>query len=102
MPRIRSPAGCRRPGRSRGCARRAGRGAAGVQARPPRRAAAGRTGGHDALGLAGRWHPRVDPTMKYVATLNDEPRLVSVTGADGRYRVALGDEVWEVDARLTA
>ena len=40
--------------------------------------------------------------MKYVATVNDEPRLVSVTGADGRYRVALGDEVWEVDARLTA
>ena len=40
--------------------------------------------------------------MKYVATLNDEPRLVSVTGADGRYRVTFGDEVWEVDARLTA
>src|SRR5258708_27399373 len=40
--------------------------------------------------------------MKYVATLNDQPRVVDVTGADGRYRVALGDEVWEVDARLTA
>src|SRR6267142_2124631 len=40
--------------------------------------------------------------MKYVATLNDQPRLVHVAGADGRYRVALGDEVWEVDARLTA
>jgi len=40
--------------------------------------------------------------MKYVATVADESRLVTVTGADGRYRVALGDEVWEVDARLTA
>ena len=40
--------------------------------------------------------------MKYVATVNDQPRLVNVTGADGRYRVTLGDEVWEVDARLTA
>src|SRR5256885_1774166 len=40
--------------------------------------------------------------MKYVATVNDESRVVEVTGADGRYRVALGDEVWEVDARLTA
>src|SRR2546425_12258028 len=40
--------------------------------------------------------------MKYVATLNDQPRLINVTGADGRYRVTLGDEVWEVDARLTA
>src|SRR5205807_9713934 len=81
--------------------RRDRRGAGGVRARPPRRAAA-RTVGHDALRVAGRRHPGLDPTMKYVATLNDQSRLVNVTGADGRYRVALGDEVWEVDARLTA
>ena len=40
--------------------------------------------------------------MKYVATVNDESRVVDVTGTDGRYRVAVGDDVWEVDARLTA
>ena len=40
--------------------------------------------------------------MKYVATVGDESRLVDVTGTDGRYRVTIGDDVWEVDARLTA
>ena len=40
--------------------------------------------------------------MKYVATVNDESRTVDVTGADGHYRVCIGDEVWDVDARHTA
>ena len=39
--------------------------------------------------------------MKYVATLGGEPTVVEVTGgAEGHYRLTLGDEVWEVDARL--
>jgi acetyl/propionyl-CoA carboxylase alpha subunit len=43
----------------------------------------------------------MDAPVKYVATLNDESRVVEVAGADGRYRVRVGDEVWDVDARLT-
>ena len=35
--------------------------------------------------------------MKYVATVSDDSRAVEVSGRDGRYRVALGDQVWEVD-----
>ncbi|HEU4368369.1 MAG TPA: biotin/lipoyl-containing protein [Methylomirabilota bacterium] len=40
--------------------------------------------------------------MKYVVTIAGKSEPVEVSGADGRYRVTLGDEVWEVDARLTA
>jgi biotin carboxyl carrier protein len=40
--------------------------------------------------------------MRYVATVNDETRVVDVTGGDGRYRIGIGDEVWDVDARVTA
>jgi len=40
--------------------------------------------------------------MKFVATLGDAVETVEVTGERGRYRVTLGGEVWEVDARLTA
>jgi len=40
--------------------------------------------------------------VKYVATVNDESRVVEVTGSDGRYRVAIGDEVLDVDARQPA
>jgi glutaconyl-CoA decarboxylase len=40
--------------------------------------------------------------MKYVATVGDQSRVVEVTGTDGRYRVSVGDDVWEVDARRTA
>ena len=40
--------------------------------------------------------------MKYVATIGDESREVNVSGADGRYRVTVGDAEWEVDARSTA
>ena len=40
--------------------------------------------------------------MKYVATVDDESRAVEVSGADGRYRVTVGDTEWDVDARATA
>lgn len=41
--------------------------------------------------------------MKFVATLEGKPTPVEVvTGADGRYRLSIGGEVWDVDARLTA
>ena len=40
--------------------------------------------------------------MKYVATLDGASHVVEVTGGDGRYRLTVGDDVWEVDARLTA
>ncbi len=39
--------------------------------------------------------------MRFVASLDDGAEPVEVSGARGRYRVTLGDEVWEVDARLT-
>jgi biotin carboxyl carrier protein len=40
--------------------------------------------------------------MKYVATVGREVVPVEVSGRDGRYRVQVGDEVFEVDARRTA
>src|SRR5436190_23918928 len=40
--------------------------------------------------------------MKFVATIGDRAERVEVTGAHGRYRLTIGSEVWEVDARLTA
>lgn len=40
--------------------------------------------------------------MKYVATVRDDSRVVEITGGHGRYRVEIGDEVWDVDARRTA
>jgi len=41
--------------------------------------------------------------MKYVATIAGVPTVVDVTGGeDGRYRLTIDDQVWEVDARLTA
>ena len=40
--------------------------------------------------------------MKYVATLDGTSHVVEVTGGDGRYRLTVGDDVWEVDGRLTA
>lgn len=39
--------------------------------------------------------------MKYVATVGGQAHVVDVAVADGRYRLTIGDEVWEVDARLT-
>ena len=41
--------------------------------------------------------------MKYTATMSGTPTVIDVTGGtDGRYRLTIGDEIWEVDARLTA
>ena len=40
--------------------------------------------------------------MKYVATLDGTSHVVEVAGGDGRYRLTIGDDVWEVDGRLTA
>ena len=41
--------------------------------------------------------------MKYVATVGGREHVVEVTaGADGRYRLVIGDREWDVDARLTA
>lgn len=37
--------------------------------------------------------------MKLVATVQGQTHEVEVTGGEGRYRVAVGDQVWEVDAR---
>jgi biotin carboxyl carrier protein len=40
--------------------------------------------------------------MKFVATTGERVETVDITGAGGAYRVTIGDQVWEVDARLTA
>ena len=40
--------------------------------------------------------------MKYIATLDGTTHVVEVFGGDGRYRLTIGDDVWDVDARLTA
>jgi len=40
--------------------------------------------------------------VKYVATLDGASHVVEVTGGDGHYRLTVGDDAWEVDARLTA
>jgi biotin carboxyl carrier protein len=39
--------------------------------------------------------------MKFAATVGSHTHTVDVTQENGRYRVTLGDQVWEVDARLT-
>jgi biotin carboxyl carrier protein len=40
--------------------------------------------------------------VKFVATLDGRAEAVEVTGGEGRYRLTIGGQVWEVDARLTA
>jgi biotin carboxyl carrier protein len=40
--------------------------------------------------------------MKLIATVGSRAVEVAVTVDSGRYRVALGDQMWDVDARLTA
>jgi biotin carboxyl carrier protein len=40
--------------------------------------------------------------MKFVATLAGQATPLEITGARGAYRVTIGDQVWEVDARFTA
>jgi biotin carboxyl carrier protein len=39
--------------------------------------------------------------MKYVATVGGQPTEVEITGDEGAYRVSVGGEVVDVDARLT-
>jgi biotin carboxyl carrier protein len=39
--------------------------------------------------------------MRLVATIEGRAQPVEIAGADGRYRLAIGDQVWEVDARLS-
>lgn len=40
--------------------------------------------------------------MKFTATVGTRARVVEVTKDEGRYRVTIDGEVWDVDARLTA
>ena len=40
--------------------------------------------------------------MRFAATLEDQAHIVEVSEAAGRFRVAVGEDVWEVDARLPA
>ncbi len=40
--------------------------------------------------------------MRFVATVGGQAEAVEVTRENGCYRITLGGEVWEVDARLTA
>ncbi len=40
--------------------------------------------------------------MRFAATLDDRTHMVEVSEAAGRFRVTLGEEVWDVDARLPA
>ena len=40
--------------------------------------------------------------MNYVATVGEQSFVVDVSGTDGQYRITIGEETWEVDARLTA
>jgi pyruvate carboxylase subunit B len=39
--------------------------------------------------------------MKYMATFGGRTEPVDVSGTGGAYRVTIGEQVWEVDARLT-
>ena len=39
--------------------------------------------------------------MKFVASVGDRVERLAVTGGRGHYRVSIGDQVWEVDARFT-
>ncbi|MBI4588275.1 MAG: biotin/lipoyl-binding protein [Candidatus Rokubacteria bacterium] len=38
--------------------------------------------------------------LRFAATLGDRVHMVEVVEADGRFRVTIGEEVWEVDARI--
>jgi acetyl/propionyl-CoA carboxylase alpha subunit len=40
--------------------------------------------------------------MKFAASVGSRTHVVDVTRESERYRVTLGDQVWDVDARLTA
>jgi biotin carboxyl carrier protein len=40
--------------------------------------------------------------MRFATTIGTQTDLVEVSGEGGRYRVTIADQMWEVDARLTA
>ena len=40
--------------------------------------------------------------MNFIITLGSRSHAVAVTQDDGRYRITIGERVWDVDARLTA
>lgn len=40
--------------------------------------------------------------MKFIVTLGTQSHAVDVTEDNGRYRITIGERVWDVDARLTA
>jgi len=40
--------------------------------------------------------------VKFAVTVGDATEMVEVSGEAGHYRLTMGSEVWEVDARLTA
>ncbi len=40
--------------------------------------------------------------MRFAATLDDQTQLVEVTKMEGGFRVKVGEEAWDVDARLPA
>ena len=39
--------------------------------------------------------------MKFAVTLGDATQMIEVSGAGGRFRVTIGEQVWDVDARLS-
>ena len=39
--------------------------------------------------------------MKFAVTIGDSTEMIEVSGAGGRFRVTIGEQVWDVDARLT-
>jgi acetyl/propionyl-CoA carboxylase alpha subunit len=39
--------------------------------------------------------------VKFVATVGTEARTIDVSGRDGRFRLTMDDQVWEVEARFT-
>src|SRR4051812_30992136 len=68
--------------------------------RRPRRPRQRRARGASRCARAGARAP--DNFMKFAATVGSQTHVVDVIQENGRYRVTLGDAVWEVDARLTA
>ncbi len=39
--------------------------------------------------------------MRFAATVGDAVEMIEVVGGDGRFRVTIGEQVWDVDARLS-
>ena len=73
----------------------------GVLAAPASRHAQPLALGPPRLGRAGHAAPATT-SMKFVATLAGQSHALEITGAGGRYRVTIGDQVWDVDARFTS